>query len=111
MLSFKLISRFIYNLENSILFNCDGNESINENSISNSSGIHNEKEKMKLKEFVHFDTFPSLLSTASDRNATEVTTFMSETMLKVAKERNSYEQIQKQNDTNVKPEPNIDNID
>ena len=110
LLNFCLIFRLPQNMENSHLLNCDGNESINGNNFSDSSGIYYEKEKMAFKDFVHRDSFPSLCSAASDINATEVTTSMSETIYKDAKDKISNEQIQKQNDKNVKPEPNIGHV-
>ena len=90
-------------MENSFLSDFDENDYMNENSISNSSQMYYEKEKMTLTDFVPRESVLSLCSAASHKNASEVTKFMSETQFKDANK-----QIQKQNDKNVKPEPNID---
>ena len=48
-------------MEKDILLNCDENECINGNIISNASGIYYEKENMTLKDFSPHQSFPSLV--------------------------------------------------
>ena len=70
------------------MLNGDENEGLNEDSISNSWEVYYEKQKITLKDFVPRESIPSLCSAARSRNATEGTSFMSETMFKDVKDKN-----------------------
>ena len=59
---------------------------------------------MTLKNIEKLVSFHSLCSAASHRNASEVTTFKSENRFQDVEDKNSNEQIQKQNVRNVKPD-------